>query len=178
MNELDERERFPIGPFERLHGALDARTRAALIDVIEQTPRTIRSLVAPLTEAQLDVAYRAGGWTIRQVVHHVPESHMNAYIRMKLAVTEEMPTVKAYDEARWAELPDVGSTPVTVSLDLLDALHRRWVPFLRGLSEAEFRRTYVHPEQGSVPLYETLALYAWHGRHHAAHIENALRRAL
>jgi hypothetical protein len=106
----------------------------------------------------------------------VPDSHMNMYIRMKLAVTEDVPTIKPYDEGRWAELADGRSAPISMSLDLLDALHRRWVTLLRALSEQQFQRTFVHPELGSVALFEALAMYAWHGRHHAAHIRNAISR--
>jgi uncharacterized damage-inducible protein DinB len=169
-----ENERYPIGRFERPSGPIDAPARTALIDAIGAAPATIRSLVEPLHPAELDAPYRDGGWTIRQVVHHVPDSHMNMYIRMKLAVTEDTPTIKPYDEARWAELPDGRSAPISMSLDLLDALHRRWVAFLRALSEDEFRRTFQHPELGTVAVFEALAMYAWHGRHHTAHIRNAL----
>lgn len=168
-----ENDRYPVGRFERLRGPLDAAARAGLIDTIEKTPAAIRSLVERLDDRQLDSPYRDGGWTIRQVVHHVPDSHMNAYIRMKLAVTEETPTIKPYDEARWAELPDGRSAPISMSLDLLDALHRRWLVFLRALSDPQFQRTFIHPELGSVSLFEALAMYAWHGRHHTAHIRNA-----
>ena len=171
-----EHDRYPIGRFERLSAPLDAAARAGLIDAIEKTPETIRSLVERLDDTQLDTAYRAGGWTIRQVVHHVPDSHMNAYIRMKLAATEETPTIKTYDEARWAELPDGRAAPISMSLDLLDALHRRWVTFLRTLSEDQLHRTYVHAELGPMAISEALAMYAWHGRHHAAHIRNAIAR--
>ena len=171
-----ENDRYPIGRFERLRGPLDAAARAGLIDTIDKTPATIRSLVERLDERQLDSPYRDGGWTILQVVHHVPDSHMNAYIRMKLAVTEETPTIKPYDEARWAELSDGRSAPISMSLDLLQALHQRWVTFLRALSEQQFQRTFVHPELGSVALFEALAMYAWHGRHHTAHIQRALKR--
>jgi hypothetical protein len=175
MTDL-ESDRYPIGQFERCKEPPDAHARAALVDAIARTPADIRRLVERLTEAELETPYRLGGWTIRQVVHHVPDSHMNAYIRMKLAVTEATPTIKAYDQARWAELPDARLDPVAASLDLLDALHRRWVAFLRGLSAEDFLRTYVHPEWGSVPVYEALAMYAWHGRHHAEHIRNAMSR--
>jgi len=174
MNEADPR--YPIGTFARLAQPLDAANRMAMIAAIERAPGEIRGLVAPLTDAELEKTYREGGWTIRQVVHHVPDSHMNAYVRIKLALTERAPAIKAYDEARWAELPDARSAPVAVSLDLLDALHRRWVALLRALSAEDFPRTYVHPELGSVRLDEALALYAWHGRHHTAHIRNALGR--
>ena len=177
MSDLDH-DRYPIGRFERCTGPLDPNTRAALIDVIADTPRTIRGLVEGLTDTQLATPYRAGGWTIRQVVHHVPDSHLNTYVRMKLAVTEDTPSVKGYDEARWAELPDGRSAPVAVSLDLLEALHRRWVSFLRALREEDFLKSYVHSELGPVPLYETVAMYAWHGKHHAAHIRNAVQRGL
>jgi hypothetical protein len=112
---------------------------------------------------------------VRQVVHHVPDSHMNAYIRFKLAVTEEGPAIRPYHEGRWAELPEARSAPIGVSLDLLDALHRRWTLFLRNLSDDEFGRFYVHPELGVVPLDVALALYAWHGKHHTAHVRNAPR---
>jgi hypothetical protein len=167
--------RYPVGKFERLGGRLDRATRETHLKTIEDTPARIRSLVAGLSDRQLDTPYRPDGWTIRQVVHHVPDSHMNAYIRMKLAVTEEVPTIKPYDEARWAMLADGRSAPVSVSLDLLDAIHRRWVLFLRALSTEDFGRTFVHPEIGRMTVDQTLALYAWHGRHHAAHIRNALR---
>jgi uncharacterized damage-inducible protein DinB len=173
-----EQARYPVGRFERCTGPPDAGTRAALVDVIEQTPRTIRGLVERLTDAQLETPYRDGGWTIRQVVHHVPDSHMHAYARMKFAITEDTPAIKAYDEGQWAELPDARSAPVAVSLDLLESLHGRWVLFLRHLPDEAFLRAYVHPELGRVPLYEVVAHYAWHGRHHAAHIEMARRRVI
>lgn len=171
-----EKDRYPIGRFERPRGPLDSAARTGLIDAIERTPATIRSLVERLDDRQLDSPYRDGGWTIRQVVHHVPDSHMNMYIRMKLAVTEDTPVIKPYDEVRWAELPDGRSAPISMSLDLLDALHRRWVVFLRALPEEQFQRTFVHPELGSVAIVDGLAMYAWHGRHHAAHIQNALSK--
>jgi hypothetical protein len=173
-----EKERYPVGRFERCAEPFGPGARAALVEVIEQAPRTIRGLVERLTDAQLDTPYRAGGWTIRQVVHHVPDSHIHAYARMKFAVTEDTPAIKAYDESRWAELPDARSAPVGMSLDLLESLHRRWVLFLRHLPDHDFLRAYIHPELGRVPLYEVVALYAWHGRHHAAHIERALQRMI
>jgi hypothetical protein len=176
MSDL-ENLRYPVGHFERLAAP---RSRAAIdasIDTIEGTPARYRALVQGRTDAQLDTRYRPGGWTVRQVVHHVPDSHMNAYIRMKVAVTEDAPSIKGYEEALWAELPDGRSAPIASSLELLDALHRRWVLFLRARSEADFLRTYVHPDMGPVPIYEAVALYAWHGQHHTAHIRNALRRA-
>jgi hypothetical protein len=174
----NENDRYPIGRLERLAGPLDAAARARLIDAIEKTPAAVRSLVERLDDRQLESTYREGGWTIRQLVHHLPDSHANGYIRMKLAVTEETPTIKPYDEELWAELPDARSAPVSMSLDFLEALHRRWVTFLRALSEQQFERRFFHPELGSaVPLYESVAMYAWHGRHHTAHIENAIERS-
>ena len=137
-------------------------------------PATLSSLIAGRSDAELDTPYRPGGWTVRQVVHHVPDSHMNAYIRMKLAVTEDAPTIKAYDEARWAELPEAKSGPVDMSIALLAALHRRWVMFLRRLTDADFAKAYVHPELGPVTLDEAVALYAWHCRHHAGHVVQGL----
>lgn len=175
MSDLDTL-RYPIGRFVRPADPLDAQRRAKCIEDIAQAPGIFRSLVDRLTDEQLDTPYRPGGWTIRQVVHHVPDSHMNMYIRMKLAVTEENPTIKPYDEKSWSDLSDARSAPVSISLDLLDALHRRWTTFLRAMTEADFRKSFMHPEHGSVALYHGLALYAWHGRHHAAHIKNALER--
>jgi hypothetical protein len=127
-----------------------------------------------LNEEQLDTPYRDGGWTVRQVVHHVPESHMNAYIRFKLALTENEPAVKPYDEAAWAETADVQGTPIEVSLAMLESLHARWVVLLNSMSDADFLKQFRHPEIGVVPLEKNLALYAWHGKHHVAHI-TALR---
>ena len=169
-----DRLRYPIGRFERPLAPLDPSTRTTFINMIEIAPAAFRRLAAGLTDSQLETPYRPGGWTVRQVLHHVPDSHMNAYVRMKLAATEDMPAVRAYDEARWAELPEARTAPVAISLDLLDGLHRRWVLFLRALSDQEFRRVYRHSELGLVSIDEAVALYAWHGRHHAAHIEQAL----
>src|SRR5437773_1612035 len=175
MNDVDKL-RYPIGRFKRLTAPLDAKTRAEHIGAIEQAPDILRRLVAGLNDGQLDTPYRPGGWTVRQVIHHVPDSHMNAYVRMKLAVTEDAPAIRGYEEARWAELPEAKTAPVAMSLDLLAALHRRWVTFLRSLSESEFRNVYVHPEWQRVPLDEAVAMYAWHGQHHAAHVRQALAR--
>jgi len=130
--------------------------------------------VAGLTDAQLDTPYRPGGWTVRQVVHHLADSHIHSYIRFKLAVTEDQPTIKPYDEARWAELKEARTAPVEVSLDLIDALHRRWVMLLENMTDADFKRAFHHPENGIMPLEPTVEMYAWHGRHHVAHIQ-ALR---
>jgi hypothetical protein len=173
MTDL-EQLRYPVGRFERLKGSSNDETRSGHIETIERAPSTFLSLTMDRTDAALDTPYRPGGWTVRQVVHHVPDSHMNAYIRMKFAMTEDAPTIKAYEEAKWAELPEAKSGPVDMSLALLDALHRRWVMFLRGLTGADFARVYVHPELGPVTLDEGIALYAWHCRHHGGHIRLGL----
>jgi hypothetical protein len=167
--------RYPIGRFERLKAPLDRAARDGHIGTLEQTPARFRSLITNLTDAQLDTPYRPGGWTIRQVVHHVPDSHMNAYIRCKWAMTEDEPAIKVYEEQLWAELPEAKSGNVDMSLALLDALHRRWVTFLRALPDAAFSRVFVHPEWKRVTIEEAIAMYAWHCRHHAAHIEQGLR---
>jgi uncharacterized damage-inducible protein DinB len=165
--------RYPIGKFQ-VPPAYDPVVRAVFIQQIEEAPVRLRAAVSGLSEAQLDHPYREGGWTVRQVVHHLPDSHMNSYIRCKLAITEDEPTIKPYDEAQWATLHDAATAAAEVSLALLEALHRRWVVFLRSLSEAQLSRTFRHPELGIISVDQNLALYAWHGRHHVAHI-TALR---
>jgi DinB superfamily len=171
-----EQLRYPVGRMPRNAAPLDARTREEYVGILEALPGGIRALVTGLTDTQLDTPYRPGGWTVRQVVHHVPDSHMNAYVRMKLAVTEDQPNVKTYEEGRWAELPEAKSGPVGMSIDLLDALHRRWVAFLRSLAEGDFRKTFLHPEWGTVSIDEALGMYAWHCRHHTEHIRNAVNK--
>ena len=166
--------RYPVGPLPRRKEPLDDAMRHRLLEAIAQAPARFRSLVSGRSDAELDTAYRPGGWTIRQVVHHVPDSHLNAYIRMKLAVTEERPAIKTYEEALWAELPEAKSGPVEMSLALLEALHTRWIAFLRALPAANFSKSFTHPEWGAVTLDEGIVMYEWHCRHHAAHIENAL----
>ncbi len=165
--------RYPVGEFS-FSGTQSPDERAVLIDQIAAAPECMRAAVHGLTQEQLDTPYRPGGWTVRQVVHHVSESHMNGYIRFKLAITEDQPTIKPYFEDRWAQLPDALDSPIEPSLDLLDPLHRRWVWFLRSLKDEDFDRTFQHPELGIVSLKKNLALYAWHGRHHVAHV-TALR---
>jgi DinB family protein len=165
-----EHLRYPVGRMPRNSAPLDVRTREEYLGILEAMPARVRSLVSGLSDAQLDTPYRPGGWTVRQVVHHVPDSHMNAYVRMKLGVTEDKPTVKTYEEARWAELPEAKSAPVAMSIDLLDALHRRWVAFLRALPEPDFRKAFSHPDWGIVSIEEALGMYAWHCRHHTEHI--------
>jgi uncharacterized damage-inducible protein DinB len=162
--------RYPIGPFTVL-GDITPAHREGWITEIGEAPAQLRAAVHGLTETQFDTPYRPEGWTVRQVVHHVPDSHLNAYLRFKLALTEENPTIKPYLEARWAELPDTAQTQVGVSLMLLEALHRRWMILSRSMSETQWERTFFHPEQQkSVRLDQALALYAWHGRHHVAQI--------
>lgn len=162
--------RYPLGRAPRSKEPISPETRSQHLDVLEHLPAAVRALVESLDERQLDSPYRPGGWTIRQVVHHLPDSHMNAYVRMKLAATEDTPSIKTYEEARWAELPEAKSGPVAMSLDLLDALHRRWVAFLRALPEAQWRRSFSHPEWGTVSIDEAVRMYAWHCRHHTEHI--------
>ena len=160
--------RFPIGAFVRPL-LLEPDERCAAIEQIRATPSRIRTALGGLDERQLDTPYRPGGWTLRQVAHHLPDSHLNAYIRCKLALTEDAPTIKPYDEAAWARLQD-SRLPIAVSLTLLDSVHERWVVLLEGLSEAEWERTFVHPEVGVTRLDQLVALYSWHGRHHEAHV--------
>lgn len=161
--------RYPTGKFvPPAQATKDSRSGA--IEVIADTPQLLRDAVQGLDEDQLDTPYREGGWTLRQVVHHVPDSHLNAYIRLKLALTEPAPVIKPYDEAAWASLADTTAVPIDVSLNLLDALHTRWVALFRSMKDDDFRREYVHPETGRHALDHLLALYAWHGPHHVAHI--------
>jgi len=171
-----EDPRYPIGPF-RYDGKADAQLREQRVAEIASAPGALRAAVAGLTATQLDTPYREHGWTVRQVVHHLPDSHLNAYTRMKLALTEPEPIIKPYDEGRWAELPDVRVTPVETSLTLLECLHRRWVLLLRELGAADFERRFRHPEHDrTIGLDEALALYAWHGRHHVAQITSLRNR--
>jgi len=165
--------RYPIGRFKRPE-RLNEEERASYIDAIAATPARLSAAVAGLNAAQLDTPYRPGGWTVRQLVHHLPDSHMNSYMRCRLALTEEEPTIKPYDEARWAELADAKSSSIEPSLALLDNLHKRWVVLLRSLAPSDWERTFRHPELGLMRLDQNLALYGWHGRHHVAHI-TALR---
>ena len=159
---------YPVGKFERQVSYSQAQI-LEMIDVLEKLPNLMRAAVSGLTDAQLETPYRPGGWTLRQVVHHVPDSHMNSFVRFKLALTEENPTIKPYDEGAWALLSD-SSLPVQVSLDLLEALHMRWVILLRSLKPEAWKRTFNHPENSPMTLEYALALYAWHSRHHLAHI--------
>lgn len=161
--------RYPIGKFERPE-VLDAQKRRACIATLSALPENLRAAVYRMSDSQIDTPYREGGWTVRQLVHHVADSHMNAYVRTRLALTENWPTIKPYDEKLWAELPDARALPVDVSLELLDTLHRRWVALFQSLSEEQWRRGYVHPESGRHTLEQLAALYDWHSRHHVAHV--------
>ncbi|MCP3760921.1 bacillithiol transferase BstA [Domibacillus sp. A3M-37] len=167
-------KQFPIGPFEWTD-AVTERVAAEWIKEIEELPALLRRTVESLTNEQLDTPYRNGGWTVRQLVHHVADSHMNAYIRFKLALTEELPVIKPYDEAAWAELPD-SSMPVDVSLVLLESLHKRWTRLLSELQTGDLEKTFIHPDSGEVTVGENIGMYAWHGRHHLAHITSLCDR--
>lgn len=167
--------KFPIGRFSFQPPSTPDQRKQWIAEIAE-APAKLRAAVAALGDDQLDTSYRDGGWTVRQVIHHVPESHMNAYIRFKLALTEHEPTIKPYDEAAWALTADVRDTPIEVSLALLDNLHKRWVTLLQSMSDADFAKQFRHPELGVVPLDKNLALYAWHGKHHVAHITSLRER--
>ena len=161
--------RYPVGKFQPQASYSEA-DRAAYIQDIADLPAKLRTAVTGLTELQLETPYREGGWTVRQVVHHLADSHMNSYIRFRLAVTENAPTIKPYDEAAWAELGDAKHEPVEVSLKLLEAMHHRWVVLLRSFKPEDWKRTFVHPERGSLDLATTVAMYSWHCKHHLAHV--------
>lgn len=167
--------RYPIGPYQS-KGTLSEEERHRAIEDIAEMPARLRAAVANLSADQLDTPYRPGGWTVRQVVHHVPDSHMNAYTRFRLALTEDEPTIKPYDEGRWAELEDARKAPPKMSLDLLEALHQRWVLLLRAMKPADFARRLRHPERGVMTLDDMLGLYGWHSRHHVAHITSLRER--
>ncbi len=173
MTEIDEL-RYPIGLFTPT-AEMTVDEREACIADIAELPNILRSLVGSLSQRQLETPYRPGGWTVRELVHHVADSHINAYVRFKLAVTEENPTIKTYDQDLWADLGDV-EAPVDVSLDLIEALHTRWTLFLRGLDDEQFVRRFYHPEEGPMKVSDLLQLYSWHSRHHAAHISKLVER--
>lgn len=164
--------RFPIGRYEP--NEMGEPERTEWIADLELLPRNLRQSITGLSDSQLDTPYRPGGWTVRQVVHHLPDSHMNSYVRFRLALTEDNPTIKAYEESKWAELPDARSSPVEPSLAILEGLHLRFTTLLRSLTPEHFARTFRHPELGEIRLDWSLGLYAWHSRHHVAQI-NSLR---
>ena len=166
--------RYPIGEFT-LPGPLASQAREDAVDTIEAAPARLRTAVDGLSESQLDTRYRPQGWTLRQVVHHLPDSHVNSYVRLKLALTEDVPGIRTYDEARWAELTD-SSAPIDLSLALLDALHKRWVYLFRSLTNEAWDRRFRHPDLGVMRVDELAAFYAWHGEHHIAHITTLRER--
>ena len=161
--------RYPIVKYE-MPAEITQAMRAGAILEIASTPQRVRAAVKGLNDAQLDTQYREGGWTVRQVVHHLADSHMNAYVRWRLALTESEPTIKPYEESAWARLEDAAHAPIEVSLRLLEPLHERWVRLLHSVKPEEFARTFRHPEHGARTLDWMLFLYAWHGKHHTAHI--------
>jgi len=166
--------KYPIGKFQKPE-RITLETVGRWIDEIEHLPHQLRKVVQDLKEEQLNTAYRPGGWTIRQVVHHLPDSHINSYIRFRWTLTEEKPTIKPYFEEKWAELDDAKYGNIEISLILLEAVHIRWSLLLRSLKVEELHRSFIHPDSGSeVRLDENIGIYAWHGKHHLAHIENCL----
>lgn len=172
--EISEDLRFPVGKFDR--STVGVERRAEFIQTIKDLPTNIKTAVSDLNESQLDTPYRPGGWTVRQTVHHVADSHINSYVRFKLALTEdEPPTIVPYYEDRWAELDD-SRLPIDVSLSLIDAVHKRWATILDSMTDADFQKVFRHPETGDWTLDGALALYAWHSRHHTAHITRLRER--
>jgi uncharacterized damage-inducible protein DinB len=170
-----EKLRFPIGKFSESNAAIP-RDRSAQIQVLRDLPQTLRSAVTGLSDSQLDTPYREGGWTVRQVVHHVADSHGNSFFRFKWALTEDWPTIKPYDEAAWAKLPDSSALPIESSLVMIAALHERWVALVESLRADDFKKGYNHPDSGRQDLAKALAIYAWHSLHHTAHITNLRAR--
>ena len=161
--------RYPMGKFRR-PAVLDEPARKSAMKDLAELPALLRSAVEGMNDAQLATPYREGGWTVRQVVHHIADSHMNAFVRVRKALTEENPVISVYEEKAWAELPDSQAAPVKWSLALLENLHARWVMMLQGLSEEQWKRTFVHPENGLMAVELATAMYAWHGKHHLAHV--------
>jgi DinB superfamily len=172
--QIEKDPRYPVGKFRRAD--VDLANHAAAIATLAALPDNLRSAVYGLTASQLETPYREGGWTVRQLVHHIADSHMNAYIRMRLALTEDWPTIKPYDEKLWADLSDAAKAPIDLSLELLDGLHARWVILLRSLAEDQWQRGYMHPENGRQSVAEAVGLYDWHSRHHVAHIVELRKR--
>ena len=167
--------RYPIGKFDR-NINVTKEMRSDCIKTIETLPSQLRTEVENLSEQQLDTPYRDGGWTIRQVIHHLPDSHINSYVRFKLALTEDNPRIKTYEEHLWAELPDTFKSPIDVSLNLLESLHTRWAILLRSLTDEQLEKTFQHPEWGDINLDKTLALYTWHSKHHLVHISELKKK--
>jgi DinB superfamily len=167
--------RYPIGE-ARKADSFTPQERSAAIEGIRQLPQNLRSAVFALTEDQLEVPYRTGGWTVRQLVHHVADSHMNAYNRVRLGLTEDWPVIFAYQESRWADLEDARTCAVSTSLDLLESLHARWTRLFESLAEPDWKRGYKHPQNGRQSVEQAVILYDWHGRHHTAHVTNLSAR--
>lgn len=167
--------RYPIGPPE-IPPSLTPEDRRTLTAQLAAQPEMLRDSIAGLSEEQLDTPYRPDGWTVRQVVHHLADANLNWYVRTKLALTEEQPTIKPFAESPWADLPDARSAPVETSLALMDGMHKRWAQFLGSLTAADWARQFNHPERGLLNLDHTLAVLVWHGRHHTAHITELRKR--
>ncbi|MDQ3050916.1 MAG: putative metal-dependent hydrolase [Bacteroidota bacterium] len=168
--------RYPIGKF-RATQSIEQVNIPEHIAIISQLPRKLREVTMALDDAQLDTPYRDGGWTIRQVVHHIADSHINSYCRFKLAMSEDNPSIKPYFEEKWAEFEDAKSAAVFYSLNLIEAVHGRWVLFLKSVTHDDFKRTFFHPEhQRSIPLFQAVELYSWHSEHHLAHITELKKR--
>lgn len=174
VSATEKDPRYPIGRFQR--AAANPADHGSAIASLAALPQNLRSAVEGLSESQLETPYREGGWTVRQLVHHIADSHMNAYVRIRLALTEDWPAIKAYDEKAWAELPDARTAPIEVSLRMIDGLHARWTTLLQSLNEEQWQRGYTHPQNGRQTIAEAAALYDWHSRHHLAHIEELRKR--
>ena len=172
---MSEDLRYPVGRFQK-KDALTPEQRQRSFSVLEEAPTNLRLAVQGLDDGQLDTPYREGGWTVRQVVHHLPDSHMNAYLRVRWALTEDQPTIKPYDEKLWAALPDARTAPIEPSLELLEGVHGRFTTLLRSLDEADFERRFINPEGWSGTIDSLVALYAWHSRHHVAHVTRLRER--
>jgi uncharacterized damage-inducible protein DinB len=166
--------KYPIGTFQ-FDGEITDRVTHDWIKEIEDLPRLLRDAVKDLNNEQIDTPYRSGSWTVRQVIHHLADSHMNAYVRFRLALTEVNPIIKTYDETKWAELNDY-ELPIDISLSLLEALHVRWTNFLRSLTPTDMEKTFIHPDSGEISVGKNIGIYAWHGRHHLAHITSLCSR--
>lgn len=173
MKDLENLQ-YPIGRFSPTASSIEIRRLQ--IQNLYELPGLLAAAVSGLNDSQLDTPYREGGWTLRQVVHHIADSHGNSFFRFKLALSEDWPTIKAYDQAAWAEMPDGRTMPIAPSLALIEGLHARWVTLLESLSEADFKKGFVHPERGRMDLAAALAIYDWHSRHHTAHIKNLRAR--
>jgi len=172
---MSEDLRYPIGNFQPVT-EVTPEMREKFIQTIEELPSKLREAVSDLGDKQLDTPYRPGGWTMRQLVHHVADSHINAFCRFKLGLSEETPTIKPYDEALWAETADSKNAPIDLSLNVIDGVHARWAMLLKSMTETDFERRIYHPERGEMSLNSLLALYDWHSRHHRAHITKLRER--